>query len=186
MKKTILTILVCIVIALGLTACGKSDLEEAKKDLAKTQEKYGYVEKETVDVLVAKFNTEVADNSTLNKASIDYLTESNNQYWYGLIEGISLVVVPEKYTNDKTTEIVNYMLLQVDKNSKYEKDANTYIKYLIKANNNQITDSEIDTLIQDAKTKNNSGKISNNGKGISIGYTENDEKYQYQVLRLYK
>lgn len=186
MKKIILTILVCIVIALGLTACGKSDLEEAKKDLEKTQEKYGYVEKETVDVLVAKFNTEVADNSTLNKASIDYLTESNNQYWYGLIEGISLVVVPEKYTNDKTTEIVNYMLLQVDKNSKYEKDANTYIKYLIKANNNQITDSEIDTLIQDAKTKNNFGKISNNGKGISIGYTENDEKYQYQVLRLYK
>ena len=186
MKKTILTILVCIVIALGLTACGKSDLEEAKKDLEKTQEKYGYVEKETVDVLVAKFNTEVADNSILNNASIDYLTESNNQYWYGLIEGISLVVVPEKYTNDKTTEIVNYMLLQVDKNSKYEKDANTYIKYLIKANNNQITDSEIDTLIQDAKTKNNSGKISNNGKGISIGYTENDEKYQYQVLRLYK
>ena len=186
MKKTILTILVCIVIALGLTACGKSDLEEAKKDLENSQEKYGYVEKETVDVLVAKFNTEVADNSTLNKASIDYLTESNNQYWYGLIEGISLVVVPEKYTNDKATEIVNYMLLQVDKNSKYEKDANTYIKYLIKANNNQITDSEIDTLIQDAKTKNNSGKISNNGKGISIGYTENDEKYQYQVLRLYK
>ncbi len=186
MRKTILTILVCIVIALGLTACGKSDLEEAKKDLEKTQEKYGWVEKETVDVLVAKFNTEVADNSTLNKASTDYLTENNNQYWYGLIEGISLVVVPEKYTNDKTTEVVNYMLLHVDKNSKYEKDANAYIKYLIKANNNQITDSEIDTLLQDAKTKNNSGKTSNNGKGISIGYTENDKQYQYQVLRLYK
>ena len=143
MKKTILTILVCIVIALGLTACGKSDLEEAKKDLEKTQEKYGYVEKETVDVLVAKFNTEVADNSTLNKASIDYLTESNNQYWYGLIEGISLVVVPEKYTNDKTTEIVNYMLLQVDKNSKYEKDANTYIKYLYRMVNTVLAGQTI-------------------------------------------
>lgn len=102
MKKTIITILVCIVIALSLTACGKSDLEEANKDLENSQEKYGYVEKETVDVLVAKFNTEVADNSTLNKASTEYLTESNNQYWYGLIEGISLVVVPEKCTNDKT------------------------------------------------------------------------------------
>ena len=29
-------------------------------------------------------------------------------------------------------------------------------------------------------------KTANNGKGISIGYTENDEAYQYQVLRLYK
>lgn len=49
-----------------------------------------------------------------------------------------MVVVPEKYTKDKTTEIVNYMLLQVDKNSEYESDAIAYIKYLYKANNNQL------------------------------------------------
>ena len=36
------------------------------------------------------------------------------------------------------------------------------------------------------RTKSNSGKTANNGKGISIGYTEKDEAYQYQVLRLYK
>ena len=34
--------------------------------------------------------------------------------------------------------------------------------------------------------KTNSGKTADNGKGISIGYTEKDEAYQYQVLRLYK
>lgn len=55
-----------------------------------------------------------------------------------------------------------------------------------KANNNQITDSEIETLLEDVKSKPNSGETSNNGKGISIGYTENDETYQFQVLRLYK
>mgnify|MGYP004649466511 CR=1 FL=1 len=186
MKKIILTILVCTGIILGLTGCSKSDLEEAKKDLQETQEKYGWVEKETVDVLVAKFNTEVVDNSSLNAASTDYLTESNNQYWYGLIEGVYLVVVPEKYTGDKTTEIVDYMLLYVDKTSKYESDAFSYIKHLIKANNSQITDSEIDKLLKEARTKSNSGKTSNNGKGISIGYAEKDEAYQYQVLRLYK
>ena len=186
MKKIVLAILIWGVMILGLTGCGKSDLEEAKKDLQETQEKYGWVEKETVDVLVAKFNTEVVDNSSLNPASTDYLTESNKQYWYGLIEGVYLVVVPEKYTGDKTTEIVDYMLLYVDKTSKYESDAISYTKHLIKANNSQITDLEIDTLLEDAKTKSNSGKTANNGKGISIGYAEKEEAYQYQVIRLYK
>ena len=126
------------------------------------------------------------DSSSLNPASTDYLTENNNEYWYGLIEGVYLVVVPEKHTGDKTTETVNYTLLYVDKTSKYGSDAISYIKHLIKANNSEITDSEIDTLLEDAKTKTNFGKTANNGKGISIGYTENDEAYQYQVLRLYK
>lgn len=39
---------------------------------------------------------------------------------------------------------------------------------------------------EDVKTKTNSGETTNNGKGISIGYTESDDTYQYQVLRLYK
>lgn len=130
MKKTFLTILLCGVMVLSLTGCGKSSVEDAKKDLQESQERHGYVEKETVDVLVAKFNTEVVDNSSLNPASTDYLTEDNNQYWYGLIEGIYLVVVPEEYTGDKTTEIVDYMLLYVDKTSKYETDAISYTKHL--------------------------------------------------------
>lgn len=186
MKKTMLAILMCVITVFGVTGCGKSDLEDVKKDLQGSQEKYGSVEKETVDVLVAKFNTEVVDNSSLNPASADYLTESNNEYWYGLIDGVYLVVVPEEHTGDKSTEIVNYTLLYVDKTGEYEDNVASYIKYLIRANNNQITDSEIDTLLEDAKTKPNFGKPANNGKGISIGYTENDEVYQYQVLRLYK
>lgn len=185
MKKVLLAVLLCGIIVLGLTGCGKSDLDQAKKDLEETQEKYGWVEKETVEVLVAKFNTEVVDNSTLNPASTDYLTEDNNQYWYGLIEGIYLVVVPEKYTG-KTTDIVDYMLIYVDKNTNYEEDVLSYTKHLIKANNNEFTDTEIDALIEEAKTKASSGKTANNGKGISVGYLETDEAYQYQVLRFYK
>ena len=182
----LIMIILAIVISLGVKLYLNKDLENQRQKLQETQEKYGWVEKETVDVLVAKFNTEIVDSSSLNPASTDYLTEDNNQYWYGLIDGIYLVVVPEKYTGDKTTETVNYTFLYVDKTSKYESDAISYIKHLIKANNSEITDSEIDTLLEDAKTKTNSGKTANNGKGISIGYTENDEAYQYQVLRLYK
>lgn len=57
---------------------------------------------------------------------------------------------------------------------------------MIKANNSEITDNEIETLLEDVKTKTNSGETTNNEKGISIGYTESDDTYQYQVLRLYK
>ena len=165
-------IILAIVISLGVKLYLNKDLENQRQKLQETQEKYGWVEKETVDVLVAKFNTEIVDSSSLNPASTDYLTEDNNQYWYGLIDGIYLVVVPEKYTGDKSTEIVDYTLLYVDKTSKYESDAISYIKHLIKANNSNITDNEIDSLLQEAKVKSTSGETANNGKGISIGYIE--------------
>lgn len=182
----LIMIILAIVISLGIKLYLNKDLENQRQKLQETQEKYGWVEKETVDVLVAKFNTEIVDSSSLNPASTDYLTEDNNQYWYGLIDGIYLVVVPEKYTGDKSTEIVDYTLLYVDKTSKYESDAISYIKHLIKANNSNITDNEIDSLLQEAKVKSTSGETANNGKGISIGYIEKNDSYQFRVLRSYK
>ena len=182
----LIMIILAIVISLGVKLYLNKDLENQRQKLQETQEKYGWVEKETVDVLVAKFNTEIVDSSSLNPASTDYLTEDNNQYWYGLIDGIYLVVVPEKYTGDKSTEIVDYTLLYVDKTSKYESDAISYIKHLNKANNSNITDNEIDSLLQEAKVKSTSGETANNGKGISIGYIEKNDSYQFQVLRSYK
>ena len=182
----LIMIILAIVISLGVKLYLNKDLENQRQKLQETQEKYGWVEKETVDVLVAKFNTEIVDSSSLNPASTDYLTEDNNQYWYGLIDGIYLVVVPEKYTGDKSTEIVDYTLLYVDKTSKYESDAISYIKHLIKANNSNITDNEIDSLLQEAKVKSTSGETANIGKGISIGYIEKNDSYQFQVLRSYK
>ena len=188
MRKILFAILLCGVMALGLTGCGKSSVDDAKKDLQESQEKYGSVEKETVDVLVAKFNTEVMDNdgSSLNSASTDYLTEYNNQYWYGLFDGVSLVVVPKTYTGDKTTDIVDYMLIYVDKTSKYSDDALTYAKHLIKANYNEATEDEIVSLLENAKSESTTGKTAYNGKGISVGYLDKDNYYQYQVLRFYK
>lgn len=59
-------------------------------------------------------------------------------------------------------------------------------KKLIKANYNKATDAEIETLLKEAKDKSNSGKTAYNGKGISVGYLDKDDYYQYQVLRFYK
>ena len=106
-----------------------------------------------------------------------YSTEDNNEslkkYLFRLEDSNHnlLEESPENYIGDKATEIVNYTLLYVDKASEYKIDANTYIKYLIKANNNEITDSEIVTLLDDAKTKTNSGKTANNGKSRLLCFT---------------
>ena len=126
------------------------------------------------------------NETSLNPASVDYLTVEDNKYWYGLIEGIYLVAVPKEFNNDPTNEIVDYMFLFVDKGGHYESEAVEYIKYLIKANNENITDEEINILLEEARQLATSGKTSNNGKGISIGYIENVDNYQYQIIRLYE
>ena len=41
-------------------------------------------------------------------------------------------------------------------------------------------------LLKEAKTKSTSGKTAYNGKGISDCYLDNNDYYQYQVLRFYK
>lgn len=45
------------------------------------------------------------------------------------------------------------MLIFVNKTSKYNDEALTYTKKLIKANYNKATDTEIDTLLKEAKDK---------------------------------
>lgn len=193
-KKKILTIcgvifvIAVVAVCIVISQSAKQNLEDAKNDLQETMDKYGFVEKEKVDVLVAKFNTQVMDNSqgSLNPASDDYLTTGEDSYWYGLITGIYLVVVPEEFNNNKTTEDVDYMTIYVEKSSEYADDSLEYVKHLIKANNSEITDTEIDTLIKEAKEKSISKESAYNGKGITVGYSEDTETYQYQVNRMYK
>lgn len=99
--------------------------------------------------------------------------------------GIYLIVYPIDYTGDLSNDIVDYMVLYVEKNSEYESNANEYLQYLIKANNPDITSEEINELLTEAKNSASSGKTVNNGKGIDIGYVDNEDNYQYQVIRLY-
>ena len=41
-------------------------------------------------------------------------------------------------------------------------------------------------LLKETKTKSTFGKTAYNGKGISACYLDNNDYYQYQVLRFYK
>ncbi len=181
--KKILLILLAGVLCFSV-GCGNDSVEEEQPQ-DQVQE-YGHVEEETAEVLVAKFNTQVVDNSSLNPASNDYLTTHEDAYWYGLITGISLIVYPVEYTGDMSSEFVDYMVLYVEKNSENESMVSEYMEYLIKANNPDITDEEITSLLTEAKNAADSGKTVNNGKGIDIGYIDNEDNYQYQVIRLYE
>lgn len=189
-NKKVITIIGIVVVIAIVAVClivernAERNLREAEKDLQETQEKYGWVEKETVDILVGKFNAQVVDNSSLNPASTDYLTVSDGTYSYGLITGIWLFIDPVEYKEDSSTEIVDYMTLYVKKSSEYADDSLEYAKHLIKANNSEITDTEIDELIKKAKAT--PDKYANNGKGLSVGYVEDEETYQYSVRRIYK
>lgn len=58
-----------------------------------------------------------------------------------------------KNNRQNTRQIVNYTPLYAEKNSKYESDAISYIKYLIKANNSEISDIEAEAILNDGKTK---------------------------------
>lgn len=193
-KKKILTICGIVLVIAVIAVCivisqsAKQDLEDAQNDLQESYEKYGWVEEETVDILVGKFNAEVVDNSSLNPASSDYLTVADGTYSYGLITGIWLFVEPEEYKNDSSTEIVDYMTIYVKKSSEYSNDSLEYVKHLIKANNSEITDTEIDNLIKVAKEKASTGsdETAYNGSGIVVGYIEDEESFQYQVKRMYK
>ena len=62
----------------------------------------------------------------------------------------------------------------------------TTVSYLIQANNSDITDSEVNELMELARDSVDEGKTVNNGKGIDVGYVDSADNYQYQVIRLYE
>lgn len=186
MKKTILTILLCGVMVLGITGCGKDEMKNAEKDLQETQEKYGWVEKETVNTILAKFNTGIMDGGLNTPASDDYMVIENDLYWFALTDNISYYLKPVEFSGNKENDILDMSALYLKKDNYNEDTALKYVKLLIKANNEEITDSEIENLIKEAKEKSSSKESANNGKGISVGLLETDNHYEYQVVRLYK
>lgn len=193
MKKNKIIVIVSIIIIIIsvssyflITSYLEKDLAKNKKDLEKTIEKYGTVEKETVGTIIAKFNTEIMDNNMEYPASEDYSTVSNNEYWYGLYDDIYLLIVPEKYTGDKNKDITKVSAIYYEKNSQNIELALKYVKKLLKANNSNLTTAEIDNLPLRAKELSVKKENAQSKKGIALAYQENNDKVNYQVIRINK
>ncbi len=190
-KKTmticgIILVAVVIIGAFIMVQFSKKDLENAQNELQKTIEKYGTVEKETVNILVAKLNTEIMDNGINTPASDELMVIQDDLYWYGLTDNISMYIKPLEFSKDNKKDIAEISAIYIKKDVHDETAAIKYFKRLIKANNEQLTEEEIDTLIEKAKKGSKDNKFANNGKGISIAIVDSDSHYEYQVKRLYK
>lgn len=193
MKKgiaIIATIAICLGVTFGVKCFLNKDIENQKDKPEETINKYGTVEKENIMTTVSKFNAEVKEHGSkdLNPAMEEFFTieKEAEEYWYGLHTGIYLFGKAEEFTGDKENDITNYMGIYYYKEKADEQMALEYVKHLIKANNNNITDEEVEKLIKEGKELAPSGKTANNGKGISVGILEKEDNYQYQVIRLYK
>lgn len=186
MKKNIIIVLVVLLVigcSIGVKIYLDKDLDKQKEDLNKTFEKYGSVKKESVELGVAKFNTEIMDNNVGDPASYDYMTQENNLYWFALLDNVYLYVKPENYTGNKDKDITEIMTIHYSDN---ESIALNYVKALIKSNNDTLTDSDIKYLMNEAKTLSKDKKNANNGKGISVSYVSDGKIIEYQVIRLHK
>lgn len=192
MKKKLFAILLCGVMALGLAGCSnpvsdsKKELEDSKKELEETYKKYGWVEKETVNTILAKFNTEIMDGGLNTPASDDYMVVDNGKYWFALTDEVAFYLKPVESSGNKEKDILGMSAIYMDNDKYNETTAIKYTKLLIKANNEEITDSEIDELLKEAKEKSSAKATANNGKGISVGISNANDHYEYQVIRVYK
>lgn len=194
-KKEKIIILVCVfIIALaiggyvGTKYFLDKDIESSKKELEEAKKKYGYVEKEPIATTVAKFNTQVMENTNwkLLPVSDSNMVKHENNYWFAIMEDISLVVMPEKYSGEKAKDITKRCMIHIPKDSKFKEQALEYFKYLIFANNEKISEEEAKKLIEEAEELKKDKKNANNGKGIFVGIYESDKYLQYQVVRSFK
>lgn len=193
-KKDIIIIVVTIVIVaisvaiyLGVNYYLGKDLERQKQELQETIDRIGVLERETVEITVAKFNTQIMDNTNweLLPVNDDYMEVKNETYWYPIYEDILLAVQAEEFTNDKSKDISKFMLIQMNKDSNFKNEGMEYVKYLIKANNEEITDSDVTELLTKAQELKEESKTANNGRGINVGIYEYDSYIQYQITRIY-
>lgn len=182
----VIFVIVFIAVCIVIVHFSKQNLETTQKEYDQTVEKYGQVEKETVNILVAKFNTEIMDSGLNTPASDDYMVVEDNTYWYALTDDISYYLKPVEFSGKKENDILDMSALYLEKDGYNEETSTEYVKKLIKANNSDLTENEIDTLIKEAKKLSAKKEMSNNGKGISVGFVEANDHYEYQVIRLNK
>ena len=193
MKKSKIAIIILVIIFVllvgayfGVSYFFDKESENQEQQLQESGEALGIVNEENVATLVAKFNTEVMENGPQYPASEEYFAVENGIYWYGLYEDIYLYVEPVNYTGNKEADIVDMMSIHFPKNSEHEDIALELAKNLVKINNSELTDEEIEQLIAQAQEVSKDKRVANNGKGITVALAENETNYEYQVVRIYE
>lgn len=162
------------------------DLEKQKNELEQIKNSIVYSEEENVYISVAKFNTEIMDNGMQYPLREDSLVKQDETYYYGVYEDICFYLTPVEYTGDLEKDITQDMAIYYPKETTNEEIAKKYIKNLIKANNQDLSDEDIERLITKSEELSKEEKAADENNGIFISYDENDESKFYIVSRKYK
>ncbi len=164
----------------------QSNKQEDTNAQEEEKDNLGYVEKETVDAMVTKFNTKIVNDSGLGPVSTDEVSLKDSTYRYEITDGLSLIVVPETMTDSASKDIVSSMAIYIEKDYQDDPQGLAYARLLIMTNNPQISYDEAQALIEEAQTLKSQQLTSNNGKGISVRYLEADTHLEYQIIRNYQ
>ena len=174
--------LVCLFIlttVLSLTGCGNDKQPSIEEETV-------YSEEETVQILTAKFNTEIIENGTETPVYDENLTINNDTYFYNLFEDINYYIKPVKLTEDIEKDVAKSSVIYYSIDSEFEDIALKYVKHLIKANKIDISASEIDEALEQAK-KLSDDELEYDGKnGLLIKYYEKDGNKYYEITRVYE
>lgn len=183
-------ILVAVVALVKIALTPEVEDVEPESAGVSQEEVYGFVEPETVATLVAKFNTEIMDQTGWELLPADDTTMMTyeNNYWYPLDDDIALVVVPVEFGGDKAQDKVLTMLIYVDKNSVNQEKARSYWQYLVQANSGDSNVEEVTELMAEAEMLRERGEMANQGKGLFVAINEagGGDHIEYQVVRNYR
>lgn len=182
-------ILVAVVVLVKIALTPEVEDVEPENVSVSQEETYGFVEPETVATLVAKFNTEIMDQTGWELLPADDTTMMTyeNNYWYPLDDDIALVVVPVEFSGDKAQDRVLTMLIYVDKDSVNQEKARSYWQYLVQANSGDSSAEEVTELMVEAEMLRERGEMANRGKGLFVAINEaGGDHIEYQVVRNYR
>ncbi len=147
-----------------------------------------YLEEITISKIVEDFNKKLEEAKIDSLALEDNLIKEDEFYWYGLHEDVVLHIVPIKYSEDLTKDIVLETGIFYDKGSANEELAMKYLANLIKANDRNLTDEQVSEIIKQAKELGKDNVNTQKGTGYAdygmiVTYWDNEDNYHYSIER---
>lgn len=190
-KKGMVTLILLIIVVLGIaiyfgvTYFLDRNIERLEKELEDAKNSIVYVEEENVNTSIAKFNTQIMDNGLNTPIGDNSIQKDGTNYVAAISsEGIYFYIKPVEYTGDLEKDISKD--LSVFYRPESEEKALEYVKYLIKANNDTISDEVIESMISNAEGRSKEGFAVNENNGLLLSFDEDEEYKYYIVTRRYK
>lgn len=180
-SKGIVIGIIIVVVAIILLLVGIFILKNQKTEPV-------YLEEINISTFVDNFNKKLNGSNIEYLASEDYLIKEDEFYWYGLYEDVVLHIVPIKYSGDLTKDIVLETGIFFDKGSANEELAMNYLVDLIKTNDSNLTDEQVNEIIKQAQELGKDNVNTQKGTGYAnyglvVTYWENEDNYHYSIER---